>query len=177
MVERFLIDTPALIDYLAELMPTNGLAFMDSLFNSHDVSLITLTEVIPLVEPAITDHAILIRRETKIMLPDAVIAATALIRNLTVVSRNQKGFGRVEGLDVYESAWAILRFCYNSGSPTITHLSQTTLLSHLKLIFGGRFYIAVSQNWLFVEEAKNRSLLIAQQHQHLTTHSHRQKLP
>lgn len=119
---RFLIDSNALIDYLAELMPTNGLEFMDSILDSGDVimsvitqievlgfqapeeylqkcqRLIAIAEVIPLVNPAIIDRAILVRREIKIKLPDAVIAATALIRNLTVISRNEKDFNRVKGL-------------------------------------------------------------------------------
>lgn len=118
----FLIDNNALIDYLAELMPTNGLDFMDSILDSGDViisvitqievlgfqapsdylekcqNLIAIAEVIPLVDSAIVERTILARRETKIKLPDAVIAAAALVRNLTVVSRNVKDFSRVEGL-------------------------------------------------------------------------------
>ena len=119
---RFLIDTNALIDYLAELMPADGLDFIDGILDSRDVimsvitqievlgfqapeeylrkcqSLIAIAEVIPLVDTAIIDRVILVRRETKIKLPEEVIAATALIRNLTVVSRNKKDFSRVEGL-------------------------------------------------------------------------------
>ena len=124
---RFLIDSNALMDYLAGLMPTNGLDFMDRVIDSGDVitsvitqievlgfqapeeylqrcqSLIAIAEVVPLVDPAIIGRAILIRRETKIKLPDAVIAATALIRNLTVVSRNEKDFSRVQGLNYVNS--------------------------------------------------------------------------
>ncbi len=61
-------------------------------------SLIDLAEVIPLVDLAIIKQAILVRRETKIKLPDAIIAATALVRDLTLVSRNEKDFSQVKGL-------------------------------------------------------------------------------
>ncbi len=122
MGERYLIDTNAFIDYLVELMPSNGLDLMDNIFNSGSIitsvichiellgfqvsevhlqnirNLLLIAEVIPLVESTIIETAIRVRRETKIKLPDAVIAATALFRDLTIVSRNEKDFGRVQGL-------------------------------------------------------------------------------
>jgi predicted nucleic acid-binding protein len=118
----YLIDTNAVIDYLAEVMPATGLAFMDVIFDSNEIvisvvthiellgfqapedyiqkcrSLIELAEVIPLVDADIVERAIQIRRDTKLKLPDAVIAATALVRGLILVSRNEKDFGRVSGL-------------------------------------------------------------------------------
>ena len=95
---------------------------MDSLFNSGDLiisvithievlafnaptdylqkvqNLVNIAQVIPLVDLAIIEQTSLIRRETKIKLPDAIIAATALTRNLTIVSRNEKDFSQVKGL-------------------------------------------------------------------------------
>lgn len=61
-------------------------------------ALIDIAEVIPLLDLTTLEKAILIRRETKIKVPDAVVAATALVRNLTLVSRNKKDFSRVAGL-------------------------------------------------------------------------------
>ncbi|MBC8151558.1 MAG: PIN domain-containing protein [Bacteroidetes bacterium] len=60
--------------------------------------MIAVAEVIPLADALIIERTILIRREAKIKLPDAVIAATALVRGLTVVSRNEKDFSRIAGL-------------------------------------------------------------------------------
>ena len=49
----------------------------------------------------IGDLTIDVRRESKIKLPDAVIAATALNNNLILVTRNDKDFKDVKKLKVY----------------------------------------------------------------------------
>jgi len=41
-----------------------------------------------------------IRRKTKIKFPDAAIAATAIYSHSAVVTRNQKDFNKIAGLDV-----------------------------------------------------------------------------
>ena len=50
------------------------------------------------VSPEIADAAGLIRRQTGIATPDALIAATALASGLDLMSRNRKHFERVAGL-------------------------------------------------------------------------------
>ena len=45
MGERYLIDTNAAIDYLAELMPATGLAFMDEIFNDSEIILSVVTQI------------------------------------------------------------------------------------------------------------------------------------
>lgn len=123
MGKRYLIDSNAIIDYFGELMPDNGLAFLDTIFDTDEIivsvithievlgfqapesylrkiqDLIDIAEVIPLADSSIVERAIMIRRKTKIKLPDAVIAATALIHGLTIVSRNEKDFNRIDGLN------------------------------------------------------------------------------
>ncbi|HJH27891.1 MAG TPA: hypothetical protein C5S37_14280 [Methanophagales archaeon] len=49
----------------------------------------------------IGDLTVDIRRESKIKLPDAVIAATALNNDLILVTRNDKDFKDVKELEVY----------------------------------------------------------------------------
>ena len=122
MGERYLIDSNTLIDFLGRLLLPNGKQLVAGAIDRHELtisvithiellgfqaseeylqrcqSLIALAEVIPLVDSVLIGKAILVRRETKIKLPDAVIAATALFRDLTIVSRNEKDFGRVQGL-------------------------------------------------------------------------------
>ncbi len=62
--------------------------------------LIDAAEVIPLADAVLVREAIAIRRTARIKLPDAVIAATAKVRGLTLLSQNEKDFSRVEGLSV-----------------------------------------------------------------------------
>ncbi len=50
------------------------------------------------VSSQIADAAGLIRRETGIAIPDALIAATALVGDLELRSRNRRDFNRVDGL-------------------------------------------------------------------------------
>ena len=46
----------------------------------------------------IEKQTILIRKTNKIKLPDAIIAATAITRNLTLVTRNSSDFNKIFGL-------------------------------------------------------------------------------
>jgi len=57
-------------------------------------------EILTLTEK-IVNTTISIKRKKKIKLPDAIIAATCLINNLTLVTRNERDFHDIEGLNVY----------------------------------------------------------------------------
>lgn len=48
----------------------------------------------------VVNKTIELRKANKIKLPDAIIAATALINNLTLISRNTADFKNIEGLVV-----------------------------------------------------------------------------
>ena len=62
--------------------------------------LIRNTRIFPVNED-VADRAIEIRQGKKIKLPDAVIAATALLNNLTLATRNVDDFKDVEGLLIH----------------------------------------------------------------------------
>jgi predicted nucleic acid-binding protein len=49
---------------------------------------------------AIAEETIQLRKSRKIKLPDAVIAASALVLNLTIVTRNIDDFNRISGLNL-----------------------------------------------------------------------------
>ncbi|NJE00608.1 type II toxin-antitoxin system VapC family toxin [Thermococcus sp. JdF3] len=124
MGEGFLIDTNILIYYLADEIPPEELPKVeDILRSSFNVSIITKIEflgwrghtpegfeksrefigfahVIPLTDE-IAELAIELRRRGRIKLPDAVIVATALHHDLTLVTRNVKDFEGIEGLRIY----------------------------------------------------------------------------
>lgn len=55
------------------------------------------------VNAAIADEAARIRRETGLKLPDALIAATALLQAATLVTANGRDFRRVPGLVLIET--------------------------------------------------------------------------
>ena len=61
---------------------------------------INASEVLDLEEPVIL-IAIEIRKALKTKLPDAIIAATALVNELTIITRNTKDFDKIEGLEVW----------------------------------------------------------------------------
>jgi predicted nucleic acid-binding protein len=52
------------------------------------------------LDNATADKSIEIRKAHKIKLPDAIIAATALIHNLILITRNISDFKNIEGLRV-----------------------------------------------------------------------------
>jgi predicted nucleic acid-binding protein len=56
------------------------------------------TNVINLKED-VANQTISLRKKRKIKLPDAIIAATAPVYNLTLISRNSKDFDRIDGLE------------------------------------------------------------------------------
>ena len=56
------------------------------------------------VLPAVIDEAIRLRRSYKLKSPDAIIAATALLQRMEVVTRNTSDFNKVAGLSVLDTA-------------------------------------------------------------------------
>lgn len=124
MEEGFLIDTNILIYYLADAIPEEEIPRIEKILKeSFNISIITKIEflgwkghtpegfeksrefisfahVIPLTDD-IAELAIDLRRRKSIKLPDAVIAATALRYNYTLVTRNVRDFKGIEGLRIY----------------------------------------------------------------------------
>ena len=120
MGQEYLIDTNSVIDYLDNKLPDGANKLMGTI--SSKMSVITRIELLSwpganenqtivleefingslvyaLDEPVII-KAIEIRKTYKIKLPDAIIAATALIYEFTLISRNTKDFKNIPGLEV-----------------------------------------------------------------------------
>ena len=106
-----LLDTDIFIDHL------RGAKRLEPLHHRIHYSVITRAELFAgggrnyspvrlLLEPfqelgidrAIAERAGRIRRESRIRLPDALIAATAIGQSLDLISRNRRDFGRVKDL-------------------------------------------------------------------------------
>jgi predicted nucleic acid-binding protein len=64
-------------------------------------ALLDICQLLP-VTLEVADEAARIRRETGLKLPDALIAATALLKSATLVSANSKDFRRVPDLALVE---------------------------------------------------------------------------
>jgi predicted nucleic acid-binding protein len=125
MGTRYLIDSNTVIDYLAGLHPEKALKWLNQIIDEGiNVSVITKIEVLsynPDIEDnyqilieffesaavfglteEIVDRTIRLRQKQKIKLPDAVIAATALVNEPTLISRNTKDFKNIKGLEVLD---------------------------------------------------------------------------
>lgn len=121
MGEKYLIDTCGVVKYLDELFPPEALAFMDSVVDDDcKVSFITKMELLAwnppnpddikirekflagseilFINDKIIEVAIQVRKQTKIKLPDAIIAATAIVNDFILLSDNNKDFNKVEPL-------------------------------------------------------------------------------
>ncbi|MFB2121414.1 type II toxin-antitoxin system VapC family toxin [Parapedobacter sp. 2B3] len=122
MGTRYLIDSNSVIYYLEGSLPVLGMSFMDDVINDiPNISIVTKIEVLGFkmskqdarlmgdfvdaanvigLTDAIADKTIELRKNQKIKLPDAVIAATALFHGLVLISRNLSDFKRIADLKV-----------------------------------------------------------------------------
>jgi hypothetical protein len=65
------------------------------------IDFVAYSNIHPMVD-VIVDKTIEVRSSYKIKLPDAVIAATALVNELILVSRNIKDFKNIQGLELID---------------------------------------------------------------------------
>ena len=122
---QYLIDTNAVIDYLGEKLPASGMAFMNNIINAvPQLSVVSKIEVLGFNAPAeyyqlltnfmndativpltedIVNESINVRKKHKTKLPDAVIAATAIVTKSILISRNISDFRNIKGLKVIDA--------------------------------------------------------------------------
>jgi len=123
MGKRYLLDSNTVIDYIAGLYSKKAEQWLNQLIDEEiNVSIITKIEVLSFnpdkddnypilvdffkasnifdLTDDIVNKTIQIRQKQKIKLPDAVIASTALVKELILISRNTKDFKNVSDLDV-----------------------------------------------------------------------------
>jgi predicted nucleic acid-binding protein len=117
----YLLDTNAVINYLDASLPVAGMQLLNAIVDNEPmVSIVTKMETLgynfksleeqTTMETFINGSTILdlnndivsktiaVRKIKKIKLPDAIIAATAIAYNLSLVTRNTKDFEGIAGL-------------------------------------------------------------------------------
>ncbi len=122
MGQKYLIDSNSVIDYLGEKLPKRGMSFMHPIIDAvPTISVITKIEVLGFNAPEthqkmltnfmsdaivlslneeVVDQSINLRKAHKIKLPDAILAATALVYDLTLITRNIMDFKGIKKIRV-----------------------------------------------------------------------------
>jgi predicted nucleic acid-binding protein len=122
---KYLLDSNGIIDYIGGNLPRKSEVWLDTIVddqlatsvinkmevlgfhftNPSDIlpfeEFIKTVSVLPLSDK-VESKTIEIRQLIKIKLPDAIIAATAIVYNLTLISRNLKDFTRIPNLVVID---------------------------------------------------------------------------
>ena len=125
MGQKFIIDSNVIIDYTASRLPKKGSDFVEQIFNSDFIiSVVVKIEVLGFddlakkmlkleefvntatilsLDDAITKQTIFLRRQhKKLKLGDAIIAATAMVHNLTLITRNAADFKNIAKLNIID---------------------------------------------------------------------------
>lgn len=119
MGAKYLIDSNLLIEYIGLLLPPVAHSKLSSIIdNEYNISFINKIEVlghsssneeiaafinaanIYNINLKIIDETIRLRKQLKIKLPDAIIAATAITNNLILITRNIDDFKSIDNLIV-----------------------------------------------------------------------------
>ena len=119
MGKSFLIDTNVVLDFSHGIFSEKSKNFVANILNREPIiSAITQIELLgfsvvpPQIESfvrytsivgineRVIEKTIEIRKHCRIKLPDAIIAATALTNNLTLLTRNMTDFRNIENLNV-----------------------------------------------------------------------------
>jgi predicted nucleic acid-binding protein len=120
MGQEYLLDSNVIIGYLAGRIPSSGMDIVSELAsNRPNISVISQIEVLRFndtpeneavleefinmskVYPLsnnVVERTIKLCKQIKIKLPDAIIAATALVEGLTLVTRNISDFNKIPDL-------------------------------------------------------------------------------
>lgn len=121
-MERYLIDTNVVSDYLSASLPANGIVLMDKAINNNpNISIITQIELLCWntdqittqavkefiadsavlnITPDVIAHCVALRKNKKTKTPDAIIAATALAHKYTLITNNEKDFDNIKNLKI-----------------------------------------------------------------------------
>ena len=128
MEKRYLLDSDVIIGYLAGKIPVSGMDFISEIVNQvPHISVISQIEVLrfndtpeneailknfvdkSIIHPLsnnVVKCTIKLCKESKIKLPDSIIAATALIEGYTLITRNTDDYIKIPSLTLLDP-WKI----------------------------------------------------------------------
>jgi predicted nucleic acid-binding protein len=119
-MEQYLIDTNAVSHYLSAILPQAGIDFMDKVIDatpnlsvisqiellcwqtskSSQISEFITDSLIFNITPEVVRICVSIRKNRKIKTPDAIIAATAIANNFTLITDNERDFENIPKLKI-----------------------------------------------------------------------------
>jgi predicted nucleic acid-binding protein len=125
---QYIIDTGIILDYLSARLPESGMEFLDTIINAiPNISVVTKIELLSLQVPEeysgllnnfirdaivldlsgnVVKNTILINQTHTLDLNQAVIAATAVTYNYTLITNTTKPYSKIRGLSVV-NPWEI----------------------------------------------------------------------
>ena len=128
MGTQYLLDSNVIIGFLDRRLPDSGMMFVSKVVNFvPNVSVMSKIEVlrhnttesatkiledfmdcsnICELDTEILNETIKLCRQSKIKIPDAIIAATCLVHNCVLLTRNVRDFDRIDGLKI-ENPWVL----------------------------------------------------------------------
>ena len=117
MGQKYLLDTNVILDFMGKKLPKKSEIFLSEIIDDHiNISAINKIELLGFsnveqdlidfvnfaeiyhIDDTIIDQTIELRKKYKIKLPDAIIAATAIVHNFSLISHNFKDFQRIAEL-------------------------------------------------------------------------------
>ena len=121
MGTRYLLDTNVVLDFMGNKLPAKSQFFLSEIIDNEInisainkiellgfsfveqtiIDFVSFAEVYPIDDETI-DKTIDLRKKYKIKLPDAIIAATAILNDFTVITHNVKDFQRITELQIVD---------------------------------------------------------------------------
>ena len=90
MGTQYLLDSNVIIGFLDRRLPESGMVFVSKIVN-----------VVPNISVmSKINETIKLCRQSKIKIPDAIIAATCLVHNYVLLTRNVRDFDRIDVLKI-----------------------------------------------------------------------------
>ena len=122
----YLLDSDVVVHYLSNSLPTQSIEFLNQFidedcyvsvitsmetlgFNFKSISDKNITEIfienaiVFDLNPEVVQKTIAIRKSRKIDLPDAIITATAIVNNFTLITQNVKDFQNIQNIKILNS--------------------------------------------------------------------------